>query len=208
MTHETIRRFSYPERIVHWAVGASFVFLLLTGLAFSYPALFWVTTVVGGGASARLLHPWVGAVFATALVAMVVVWIRDMRLDAGDWAWLRAVRHYAARRHERVPPAGKYNAGQKAFFWLQSVFGVLLVVSGVPLWFPDGGLGVTFGPDFLGAMRLLHYLGALGGGLLLIVHIYLGTIAYPGTARGMIDGQVTRRWARHHHPRWDGPRGT
>jgi cytochrome b subunit of formate dehydrogenase len=42
----------------------------------------------------------------------------------------------------------------------------------------------------------------MGGGLLLIVHVYLGTVAYPGTARGMIDGKVTRRWAALHHPRW------
>lgn len=207
MTDETIRRFTYVERIVHWAIGTSFVVLLLTGLAFSYPALFWITTLVGGGANARLLHPWVGAIFTIALVAMFAVWLRDMVMDADDWAWLRAVRHYAARRHEHVPAAGKYNAGQKAFFWLQSVIGLVLVVSGVPLWFPEGMLGVTFDPSLLQVMRVLHYVGGLGGGLLLIVHVYLGTAAYPGTARGMIDGRVTRRWARHHHPRWDGPGG-
>ena len=51
--------------------------------------------------------------------------------------------------------------------------------------------------------RLLHYVAALvGGGLLLVLHVYLGTVAYPGTARGMIDGRVTRRWAQLHHPRW------
>jgi cytochrome b subunit of formate dehydrogenase len=53
-------------------------------------------------------------------------------------------------------------------------------------------------------MRLLHYAAALAGGLLLIVHVYLGTVAYPGTARGMIEGTVTTAWARLHHSRWSG----
>ena len=46
----------------------------------------------------------------------------------------------------------------------------------------------------------------VSGGLLLILHVYLGTVAYPGTARGMIDGKVTTAWARLHHPRWSGER--
>ena len=187
MTNATIRRFSYGERIVHWVVGTSFVALLLTGLAFSYPSLFWITSLVGGGAAARALHPWIGLAFGIGLVAMFAVWVQDMFLDPDDRRWLRAIKHYAVHERDRVPPAGKYNAGQKAFFWLQTAFGVLLVISGLPIWLPDGVLGVgVSGAGLLTTMRLLHYVSALGGGLLLIVHIYLGTVAYPGTARGMI----------------------
>ena len=203
MTNEVIQRFSYSERIVHWVVGTSFVALLLTGLAFSYPSLFWITSLVGGGAAARALHPWIGLAFGAGLIAMFLIWVKDMFLDAGDRRWLRAIKHYAVHEREHVPPAGKYNAGQKTFFWLQTAFGVVLVITGLPIWLPDGFLSVgAFGAGLLTTMRLLHYVSALGGGLLLIVHIYLGTVAYPGTARGMIDGKVTRRWARHHHARW------
>ena len=35
-------------------------------------------------------------------------------------------------------------------------------------------------------MRRAHCLATLGGGLFLILHIYVGTVAYPGTARAMI----------------------
>jgi formate dehydrogenase subunit gamma len=52
-------------------------------------------------------------------------------------------------------------------------------------------------------MRLLHYVATVGGGLLLIVHVYLGTVAYPGTLGGMLHGSVTRAWAKLHHPAWD-----
>lgn len=203
MPANEIQRFTYAERVVHWLVGLTFVFLLLTGLAFSYPKLFWLTSLVGGGAVARVLHPWVGLAFTVGLVCMVVLWIGDMALDRQDLQWLKAIRHYIADERSKVPPAGKYNGGQKLFFWVQGALGIVFLLTGLLLWFPDGFLGLgPFGRDALSAMRLVHYLGALGGGLFLIVHIYLGTVAYPGTARGMIDGKVTHGWAKLHHPQW------
>lgn len=203
MQSDQLQRFTYAERVVHWVVGVTFVFLLLTGLAFSYAELFWLTSLVGGGAVARVLHPWVGLVFTVGLVFMILLWIRDMFLDRRDVAWLKAIRHYVAHQRAKVPPAGKYNAGQKLFFWVQSLLGVVFLITGLLLWLPDGFMRLgPFGRGTLSAMRFLHYLAALGGGLFLIVHIYLGTVAYPGTARGMIDGKVTRGWAKLHHPRW------
>ncbi len=203
MSRGELRRFSFLERVVHWGVGLSFLFLLLTGLAFSHPRLYWITTLVGGGPTARWLHPWVGALFTVAVIAMVVLWVRDMELRSEDGAWLRAVRHYAVHDKERVPPAGKYNAGQKLFFWIMSFLGVVYLVSGIPLWLPGGVLG--FGPFYGGVvnvMRVVHYLATVAGGLLLIAHVYLGSIAYPGTLGAMLHGSVTRSWAKLHHPLW------
>jgi formate dehydrogenase subunit gamma len=178
-------------------VGGSFVALLVTGLAFSYPSLFWLTALAGGGPAARVLHPWIGAVFGVSMLCMLTLWIRDMFLDRDDWRWLGAVKDYATQNHDKVPPAGKYNAGQKVFFWVQGVLAVVFVATGLLLWMPE-----RFESGLLSVARLLHFASTMGGGLLLIVHVYLGTIAYPGTARGMIDGKVTRRWAALHHPRW------
>lgn len=194
---DDLQRFPLVERIVHWVVGVTFVLLLFTGLALSYPELFWLTAIVGGGPVARALHPWIGLVFAVGMVAMFVIWLKDMWLDRADRAWLKAVKHYAKHERDKVPPAGKYNAGQKAFYWIQSALAVVFLATGLPLWLPD-----AFGAGLLAAARLIHYGAALGGGLLLIVHVYLGTVAYPGTARAMLYGTVTRKWAELHHPRW------
>ena len=84
MGRPLLQRFSFLQRIVHWLVDLTFVVLLLTGLAFSYPSLFWLTTLVGGGPAARVLHPQVGAVFGVGLLVMFVLWVRDMFLDAPD----------------------------------------------------------------------------------------------------------------------------
>jgi formate dehydrogenase subunit gamma len=196
-----IRRFGFLERIVHWVVGVTFVLLLFTGLAFAYPSLFWLTTLLGGGPAARVLHPQIGALFGVGLLGMFVLWVRDMFLDRKDREWLGAIKHYAAHERDKVPPAGKYNGGQKLFFWVQSVLGIVFVATGLLLWFP-----AFFGPSLLNTARLLHYAATLGGALFLIVHVYLGTVAYPGTARSMLDGKVTPAWARLHHPRWSGDR--
>ncbi len=204
MKRGEVHRFSFVERVVHWVVGLTFVFLLLTGLAFSHPSLFWMTSLVGGGPAARVLHPWIGLVYSVGLVWMIALWMRDMGISRGELEWLKSIRSYATHDKSNVPQVGKYNPGQKLFFWLMGVLGLAHLVSGVPLWFPDGVLGL--GPFYGGAanaMRLLHYLTTVGGGLLLIMHVYLGTVAFPGTARAMLQGTVSEAWARHHHPLWD-----
>lgn len=199
MKRDDLKRFTLVERVVHWAVGVTFVILLLTGLAFSYPSLFWITTLVGG-ASARVIHSWTGAVFTVALVFMLVLWLRDMFISGEDLQWLRAIRHYARHQRDKIPPAGKYNGGQKVAFWAQIALGVVFTTSGIVLWFPEAlGNGSS---GLLTTMRLVHYLAALAGGLLLILHVYMGTILYPGTARGMLYGGVSRAWAKLHHPLW------
>jgi len=203
MNSNHVQRFTLAQRLVHWVVGLSFTLLLLTGFAFSYPSLFWLTVLVGGGSSARVLHPWIGVVFTASLVWMFALWVKDMFITGADKHWLRSIQHYALHTRDKIPPAGKYNGGQKIFFWIQTVLGVVLLITGLPLWFPDGILG--FGPIsslVLSTMRAGHYLSALGSGLLLIVHVYLGLVAFPGTARGMIDGKVSQQWAELHHPLW------
>ena len=203
MSRGELQRFNFLERVVHWVAGLSFVFLLFTGLAFSHPRLYWITTLVGGGPTARVLHPWMGVLFSGSLALMFWIWVGDMRVKAADRDWLKAIRHYVVHDKERVPPAGKYNGGQKLFFWVMALLGVLYLVSGIPMWLPGGVLGI--GPFYGGVvnlMRLFHYTATVGGGLLLIVHVYLGTVAYPGTLGAMLHGSVTKSWAKLHHPLW------
>ena len=73
--------------MVHAVAALSYVYLLLTGLAFWTPALYWIAVVLGGGFLSRAVHPWVGLVFA----AVVVADVRDV-----------AARHADDRRRSRV----------------------------------------------------------------------------------------------------------
>ena len=40
---------------------------LLTGLAFWSPYLYWLAAIMGGGPTARFIHPWFGLIFAASL---------------------------------------------------------------------------------------------------------------------------------------------
>jgi formate dehydrogenase subunit gamma len=192
----TIARYNLFERVLHWVVAITFVALILSGLALAYPRLAWLSGLFGGGQTMRAAHPWIGVVFTVGLVAMLVIWARGMWLDATDRAWFRRVRAYARAGHVRLD-TGRWNGGQKGYFWASLVFGIVLLVTGIPLWFPSiGGAGVHEWS------RLIHhvaYLVMLAG---LIIHVLLSVFLFPGTLEGMTSGRVTRAWAAWHHPRW------
>lgn len=192
-----IRRFTLKERMIHWVVGIGFVYLMLTGLALFTPHLYWLAYVLGGGTTIAKWHPIVGVLFLAALAWMFRMWRRDMKFDAQDREWLKNVGKYIRNQDEGLPEVGRFNPGQKQLFWLQAVSGVLLLLSGIPLWFPH-----SF-PQWLRLVSILVHevsaLAAIGG---FIVHIYMGTAVVSGSFSAMINGTVSRAWARAHHPRW------
>ena len=183
--------------MVHWSVALLFVYAALTGLALWSPRLYWLAAVMGGGTTLRAWHPWAGVLFTGFFAAMFLAWRGLMRLDPEDRRWLRMARRYASHDFAAMPPAGRFNGGQKALFWLQAANGILLLATGTVLWFPEST------PRVLREMSVLVHpaaaVAAIGG---LILHIYMGTAATPGAFRGMTQGWVTSAWAASHHPRW------
>lgn len=194
-----VLRYDFRERTVHTWAAVTYVYLLLTGLAFWTPALFWIAVVLGGGYLSRLLHPWVGLFFAGAVATMYVQWRRDMRTTEEDRVWRRAMRHYVRNEDSMVPPAGRFNYGQKLFFWGMLWAAVVLLASGLALWFPAAFSGL---PEFRELAILLHVLSALVAIGLFIIHVYMGVFVVPGSVDAIVRGTVPREWARHHHRLW------
>lgn len=194
---EVILRYTIAERVVHWVVALSFLYLLLSGLALFYPPFYWMAGLLGGGAVIRYWHPIVGLVFFGALVVMLLMWAEDMRLRAHDREWLRHLREYAVGEEERVPPSGRFNAGQKLLFYLQFLAGILLLLSGVVLWFP-----LSFGRALREASFVVHDLAAIAAMGALILHVYMGVFVIRGSWQAITRGTVTRSWAEAHHGRW------
>jgi formate dehydrogenase subunit gamma len=100
---------------------------------------------------------------------------------------------------EQMPPAGRYNAGQKLLFWLMVVCLVVLLVTGIVFWRPYFASAFPIG--LVRAATLLHSFTAVVLIIGVIVHIY-AAIWVKGTTRAMTRGTVSEAWARHHHPRW------
>ncbi len=192
-----ILRFSLAERVVHWLTALSFLYAALSGLALFSPHLFWLSSLFGGGEAVRRWHPWGGVVFAVALALMFRNWSKDMKLDSLDREWLSKAHRYAVHEEQGLPEAGRFNAGQKMLFWIQSAAALLLFASGVVLFWPEAmprGLRL--------AAVLVHPTAAVVSVAGILIHIYMGTAAVPGALSGMIHGWVSESWARAHHPRW------
>ena len=195
-----VLRYSFPERLMHALSAISYIYLLLTGLAFWTPAFYWIAIVLGGGYLSRILHPWIGLVFTIAICWMLVSWRSDMRTTADDRKWRKAMGHYLRNEDALVPPAGRFNFGQKQFFWLMVICGAALFVSGLVLWF------TTSIPRELQAVRylavLIHAIAGLAtiGGI--IIHIYMGVAVVPDGLHAILHGDVSEQWARHHHGLW------
>ena len=200
MSGPRLVRYSFGERVVHTAAAASYVYLLLTGLAFWTPGLYWIATVLGGGYLSRAVHPIVGLVFAAVVAWMYLTWRRDMRTTDGDRAWRRAMAAYIRNDDALVPPAGRFNFGQKQLFWIMVLGAAGLLLSGLVLWIPQ-----TVPPAqrwLLEAAVLLHAVSALATIAGFIVHLYMGLAVVPGGLHAILHGDVSEGWARHHHRAW------
>src|SRR5258706_16434526 len=82
-----IQRYTFTERVCHWAPAATYTYCLSTGLAFYSPHLFWMALVLGGGPTARYWHPITGLLFVAAAGWMHALWRRDMGITETDTSW-------------------------------------------------------------------------------------------------------------------------
>ncbi len=194
---EWVERFSALDRILHWITALSFLYALLSGIGIAYQSFGWLLTLLGGGEFSRWFHPWTGVVFSIGAILMILKWIKDIVLTGEDILWLFRIKAYISGKHEDLPAAGKYNAGQKLYAWAVLLSAVILFLSGIPMWFPE---------DFsIGLVRLsvvFHEANFIVIGAFALVHIYMGTIGVPGSIWGMIGGKVSSTWAKFHHPKW------
>jgi formate dehydrogenase subunit gamma len=200
LPHGRILRYQFHERLTHWVAAFSFMYLMLTGLAFWSPWLFWIALVLGGGQTSRTLHPWAGLIFAGAVLYMYVMWAAQMHTTETDKAWWRSIGHYIRNEDDQMPPAGRYNAGQKLLFWGFFVCGLLLLLSGVVLWIPEW---IPWNLRFLRYLAVLvHASSALLAIGLFMIHVYMSVFAERGAFGSVIRGDVSLDFARRYHPGW------
>ena len=199
---DRILRYTLAERINHWVSAISYMYLLLTGLGFWSPYLFWLTVLVGGGPTARFWHPWMGLLFGASVVVMHKHWRGDMRTAETDRVWLKKIGSYIQNEDESLPAVGKFNFGQKLWYWLIFYGAILLLLSGTVLWFTES---IPWSLRSLRYAAILVHAGAalatIGG---FIIHVYMSTVLEEGSFASMVEGYVSKLWARKHHRLWYG----
>ena len=201
-TGRMIQRFTTAEQVVHWSTAISFVVLGLSGLTMlfgkhvllpvmGYTLFGWLTAL------AKNLHNFVGPFFIVSVLAMILMWLRDNLPRLYDFQWF--ARAWAFFMRGEHIPSGRFNAGEKGWFWV-GVVGLSVVVSytGLVLLFPnfDQTRAVMQQAWIWHASAALIYIAISLG------HIYMGTIGVEGAYQNMREGVTDETWAREHHEIW------
>jgi formate dehydrogenase subunit gamma len=195
-----VQRFSAFERFSHWLTAVSFVVLGLTGLNITFGKILLVP-VIGKDAfsslsqAAKYVHNFTSFAFVIGLVLIVAMWLKDNIPRKVDIDWLRQGGGFIKSKHA---PAGRFNAGEKAVFWIALLAGVAVATSGYLLLFP------FYVTNILGMQvaEVLHAVIAMLFVALILGHIYIGTLGMEGAFEAMGTGEVDLNWAKEHHDLW------
>jgi len=187
-----VRRFGIVEQISHWATMIVFIVMVITGIV-----------QVLGGPDQHHVGPFHGHLSAVLLILFLIdltFWSRNALFKDYDLLWLKSMGGYLSR-YKVLLPAGRFNAGQKMYFWLMQLSLLALVVSAVLM--EHGGHGPHTPAFRQGFWWSIHGLMGCVATAMVIGHAYLSIVANPQTARVLWDGTICRRYAEEHHSCWE-----
>jgi formate dehydrogenase subunit gamma len=197
---DQVQRYTFIERAYHWINAIAYTYLMLTGLALFTPLAYWLAYVLGGPATIRYWHPWIGLVYFFTILWMHGKWKRDMQPIPQDDQWNKNLRAYAENRDEVMPPQDRFNAGQKKFWWVMLYCTFILLITGLVMWMPEK---IPPQIHWLGPIVIfIHSVTALITIAAFIIHVYMSVWVTPGSVKAMTDGHVSTDWARTHHRLW------
>jgi len=196
----TVVRFTAFERFVHWMTAACFVILAVSGLniTFGRPLLL---PLIGFEAFsewsqwAKYAHNYLSFPFTIGVVLIFLIWIGGNIPNKVDVEWVRRGGGLLGHDH---PPAKRFNAGQKAIYWIVVIGGTAVAVTGYELMFPFYVSGI----EGMQLAQIVHSILAVLFVAAMLAHIYIGTIGMEGAFEAMGSGTVDVNWAREHHSLW------
>ncbi|HKS34229.1 MAG TPA: formate dehydrogenase-N subunit gamma [Enterobacteriaceae bacterium] len=194
-----ILRTKFIDRACHWTVVICFFLVSLSGIALFFPTLQWLTETFGTPQMGRILHPFFGLIIFAALTFMFFRFVRHNIPEKEDIPWVKGIVEVLKGNEHKVARVGKYNAGQKMMFWSIMSLTCLLLVTGLIIWRP---YFAHFFPIVVVRWSLLiHATAAIVLIHAILIHMYMA-FWVKGSIKGMIEGKVSERWAKKHHPRW------
>lgn len=219
---DTILRFATIDRFAHWLMAGSFVILAITGLNMLY-GRYVLLPVIGKDAFAALTaagkygHNFLAFAFMAGLALSFILWVRHNIPNKVDLQWIKMGGGIVKKGVH--PPAKKFNAGQKIIFWVTMIGGLSVSMSGIALMFPFqttmfadtfallNNLGFSLSTDFTALQeqqlnQLWHGFVSLALIVMIMAHIYIGSVGMEGALDAMNSGRVDRNWAKEHHSLW------
>jgi len=174
--------------------------------------------------ASKWVHNNVAWAFILGLILIFVLWVIHNIPNKLDINWMmKAGGLFSKHSH---PPAKKFNAGQKLIFWSCIVFGGSIAASGIALLFPFElpmfaatfdklrAVGITslplYGPlpetltphaEMMHA-QAWHAIMSFVLMVIVVAHIYIGSVGMEGAYDAMGSGEVDVNWAKEHHSLW------
>lgn len=183
-----IYAFSLIERISHAVAAVSWIVLVPTGVIMMWGSSF------GGGVFVRLIknaHGVATILFAISVLPLLVKWFKAMLPRVYDIKWLLIFGGYLSKV-KRAIPAGKFNAGQKMWYWIAIPGGLIMIATGAAMYFLDFSQPASiFGISQINLLRIsaiLHNILGVVCALFFLIHIYMSTLAIKGAIWSMITG--------------------
>ncbi len=104
---------------------------------------------------------------------------------------------YLNKRKDPIP-AGRFNAGQKMWFWICTFGGIIMILTGAIMFFQDfkldiaGSLGLSQ-IDLLRASAIVHNVLGFAVAALFMTHIYMSVFAIKGAIHSIITRIIKRK---------------
>ncbi len=202
---QQIERYRTPTRVLHWINAGAFIALFLTGLVLFIPPL----ASIAASNWSRLIHRVAALVFVVMpLIYMATNWksswkgIKDAFIwGPDDLGWVRAApRYYFLSDEKSMPPQGHMNTGQKMWWFMVIVFGIIFVITGFIMW----ALKTSAPSPLLQWSVFIHDVSFITTGAMLFVHVYL-SVLHPlmaGAWGSMARGKVSVEYVKSHHAKW------
>ena len=213
-TEGRIRRFG-PYRIVeHWMHAVVFIILVITGLSqkfHTYDLSQWMVLRLGGIDAVRLMHRAAGFILILLFIQHVLIaawgvirmrWQASMVIQLKDYqdAVTNLKYYFGLRSH----PAScdRYDYKQKFDYWGVLVSNLIMICTGLILWFPITTTKFLYG-EFIPAANVIHTNQSLLVILIIAIwHIYNSIFSpeiFPFDT-SILTGYITKERMVREHP--------
>lgn len=183
------------EILNHWVIAVSFIILAVTGYGFLFH-LEQLNSVFGNFNTMKDWHNWSGVVFTVSLFFTIFNYLPvSLSFGGDDIAWIFKAGGYFSKKAS-VPPQDRLNAAQKLYYLVILITGVAISASGFVIWLMPGI------KKWVLLSFLVHNISFNLMVIAIPLHIYLATLANPGTFRIMVYGTVPLEWAKKRHAKW------
>ena len=192
--------FNAITRAMHALAAISWMILVPTGAIMMWGESF------GSGAFVRFCknaHGIATIVFCICVLPLFFGWLKRMLPKLYDIKWALVLGGYLSKE-KRPVDSGKFNMGQKSWFWVAIPGGVLMIITGASMYFMDFGAGSVFGIsqiEYLRACALIHNALGVLCAVFFLIHLYMVLFVIKGAIGAMIHGYKEEEeiYILHHH---------